>query len=126
MTCLYFPLFNGFLDTLDEAFHGFGEGKVAYDECLLVELLNLGSYFQHAAALSVVVFRHVDASPRLEVGIEMELLTVQIADGGIADLAEVVRQYFRGQSHGYAFSSLGQQQGIFYGQCDRLLVATVV
>ena len=83
-------LFDGFGDTFAKGADRLGERQVADDERLVVEFLNLGSHFQYTASLTVVVFGNIDAATRGEVGIEPELLPVQVFDGCIADVVEVV------------------------------------
>ena len=56
----------------------------------------------------------------------MEFLIMQVTDGGIADLAEVMRQDFRRESDSDTFCALCQQQRIFHRQGDRFLVASVI
>ena len=56
----------------------------------------------------------------------MELLAVEVTDGGVADFVQVVRQYLATQAHGNALGALCQQQGELHGQRHRLLVAAVV
>ena len=56
----------------------------------------------------------------------MELLAAQIADGGVANLVEVVGQHLRRQTHGDALCALCQQQRKLHGQRDGFLVAAVV
>ena len=51
---------------------------------------------------------------------------MQIADGCVADLAEVMGQDLRGESYGDAFCALSQEQRILHGQGDGLFVAPVV
>ena len=51
---------------------------------------------------------------------------MQIADGGVADFAEVMRQDLRREADGNTFCSLCQQQRIFDRQRDWLFVAAVV
>ena len=51
---------------------------------------------------------------------------MQVFDGGIADVVEVVGQNLRRESHGNSLSSLSQQQREFSRQRDGLLVAAVV
>ena len=79
-----------------------------------------------SAALAVVVLGHVDAAARLEVRIEVELLTVQVADGGVAQFVEVVGKNLRGKTHGDAFHALRQQEGELDGQGDGFAVSSVV
>ena len=76
--------------------------------------------------MSVVVFRNIYRTSRWEVRIELELLSMQVFDGRIADVVEVVGQNLRRESNGNSFGSLCQKQGEFGGKCDRLLVAAVV
>ena len=87
-------LLNGLGDALAECGNSFRVRQLTDDERLRIELLNLGTHLQHAAALSVVVLADVDAAARLEVRIEVELLTVQVADGSVANLTEVMGQDF--------------------------------
>ena len=104
-----FPLVVGFENAVDQARGGLAEGDFADSERLVVDFLNLGAYFHVAAAHTIVVARHVDAAAREEVGVKAEWLSVQVADGGIAELTEVVRQDFCRKPHGNAFRALRQQ-----------------
>ena len=61
---------------------------------LAVALLYLGAHSDHAAALSVVVARHIDGAARGKVGIEMKFLSAQIFHGSLADFTQIVGQYF--------------------------------
>ena len=119
-----------FLYSLDDGvlqrFGGLGERYLADDECLLVYLLNLGAHLHGTSPLAVVVLADVDASAGGEVGIELEGLVVEISDGCVADLAEVMWQDLCGQSDGDALCALSKQQRELHGQGDGLLVATVV
>ena len=85
---------NGLGDALAERGNSLRVGQFADDERLRVELFNLGTHLQHAATLSVVVLADVDTAARLEVRIQVELLAVQVADGSVAYLTEVMRQDF--------------------------------
>ena len=95
MASLYLAFLDGFQYGVDNGLGGLREGYLANDQRLGVQLLYLRAYLEHAAALAVVVFRHVDAAASREVGIEVELLAVKVGDGGIAYLYEVVREDFR-------------------------------
>ena len=117
---------NSFGDALNQGVDGLREGNLANDKRLLVLFLNLRTHLQHTAALSVVIFRHVDAAARQEVGVQLERLSVQVFDGGVAQLIEVVRQNLRRQSYGNALGTLRQQQRKLRRQRDRLFVAAVV
>ena len=88
-----FPLLAGFHDGVAYARHGLSIRNLLDGKRLVVYLLYLGTHAHAAAALAVVVFGDVDAAARLKVGIELELLVVQVADGGVAQFVEVVRQY---------------------------------
>ena len=123
---LYLALVDGLENRLDECAGVLAEGNLAYHQRLIVEFLYLGAHFEHPAALAVVVAAHIDAAPRGEVGIEMEFLAAQVADGGVAYLVEVVRQNLGGEAHGDALGPLCQQQRELHRQRDRLLVAAVV
>ena len=92
LACLYLALLDGLEYRVDKRSGGLAEGYLAYHERLAVELFYLCPHLQRAPALSLVVFAHVDASARREVGIERKRLAVQIAYGGVAYLVEVVRQ----------------------------------
>ena len=109
MAGLDFPLFYSLEDGVDDGLGGLREGNLADDERLRIELLDFCAHLQHAASLSVVVFRDVDAAARGEVRVEVELLAVQIGNGRVADLDEVVGQDFRAQSDGDALGALSQQ-----------------
>ena len=104
-----FPLVVGFENAVDQARGGLAEGDFADSERLVVDFLNLGAYLHVAAAHTVVVARHVNAAAREKVGVEAERLAVQVADGGIAEFAEIVRQDFCRKPHGNAFRALRQQ-----------------
>ena len=85
---------DGLHDGVLQGLRGLREGDLANHKCLLVDFFDLRTYLQHATALSVVVFRHVDAARCGEVGKELERLFVEIGNGGIADLAEVMGEDF--------------------------------
>ena len=117
---------DGFGDGVLQSGGCFGERHFADDKRLVVELVDLGTDTHHAAALPVVVFAHVDGTAGGEVGIEMELLALEVVDGGVAELVEVMGQHLAGESHSDAVGTLCQQQREFHGQGHRLLVASVV
>ena len=123
---LDFAFLAGLHDGVAHAGHGLAVGDFADDQRLVVYLLDARTDANRTAAFAVVVLRHVDAAPRLEVGVEAEVLAVQVADGGVAQLVEVVGQDFGRQADGNAFHALGQQQGELDGQGDRFAVAAVV
>ena len=81
---------DGFGDAFNQSAYGLGVGQFADDEGLLVEFLDFGTHFQHTASLAVVIFRDIDTAARLEIGIEMELLSMQVLDSCIADFTEVM------------------------------------
>ena len=123
---LDFALLAGLHDGVAHAGHGLAVGDFADGERLVVYLLDFRADAHRAAAFAVVVLRHVDAAARLEVGVEAEVFAVEVADGGVAQLVEVVGQDFGRQADGNAFHALGQQQGELDGQGDRFAVAAVV
>ena len=106
LACLYLSLVYGFQNRVDKRRSCLAERYLLNHERLVVELLDLGSYFQCSASLSVVVFAYIDAASRGKVGINTEVFTFQIADGRIADIVQVVRKYLRSQSYGNTFCPL--------------------
>ena len=117
---------DGFHNRVLQRFRGLRERNLADDERLLVYLLDLRTHLEHASALSVIVFRHIDTARSGEIGEELEGLLVEVGDGRIADLTEVMRQDLRRESDSDTLSTLCQQQRELHGQGDGLLVATVV
>ena len=105
---------------------GLAERQFSDGQRLAVTLFYLGTHPDHAAALPVVVARHVDGAARGKVGIEMKLLPAQIFHGSLTDFAQIVGQYFARQTYGDAFGALRQQQRELHRQGDRLFVAAVV
>src|SRR5574344_1790028 len=126
VTCLNLSFLDGFEYRVNNGFGSLGEGNLSNDKGLLVEFLYLRTYFQRTASLSVVVFRNINRAACGEIGIEMKLLAMQITDGCITQFNEIVGQYFRRQTYGNTLGSLCQKQRKLYGQCDGLLVASVV
>lgn len=103
-----------------------GERNLTDDEGFVVEFLYLGAHLQRSSALSVVISRHVDAAARGEIGVEMELLATQIADGCLTNFIDIMGQDARGEAYGNAVGTLGKKQREFNRQRDRLLVTAVV
>ena len=122
----YFALVVGFQYRVDDDGCRFSVGYFGDGQCALVAFLDFGPYLYRAAPFAVVVAGDVDESAGLEVGIERERLPLQVGDGGVEQLVEVVRQDFDRQSHGDAFHALCQQEREFGGQCDGFFVAAVV
>ncbi len=123
---LYLPLVDGLDDAVAHRSHRLAVRNRAYGQSAVVHLLNLGAHPYRAAPLPVVVLGHIHQAPRLEVGIQAELLAVQVAHRRVAQLVEVVRQYLRREPHGDALHPLRQQQGELHGQGHRFPVAPVV
>ena len=107
---LDFPLLAGLHDGVAYSGHRLAIRNLFHGQGLVVYLFNAGTHAHGAAPLAVVVLADVDAASRLEVGIEAELFVVQVLDSCFAQLVEVVWQYLRGEAHGDALHSLGQQQ----------------
>ena len=101
-------------------------GNFSDSKCLVVALLNLGTHSYGTTTLTVVVLTHVNKATRLEVGIELELFALQIADGSLAEFAKVVGQDFRGKPYGNPFSALSEQERELHGKTDRFLISTIV
>ena len=92
LTCLNLTLIHRLRYGLDKRFGSLAVRNLADDKGLIVNLLNLGTNLHDASALSVVILRNIDGTSRQEVGIELERLFVEVTDGGIAYLVEVVWQ----------------------------------
>ena len=105
---------------------GLAVGYLGDGQCLAVALLYLGTHAHSPSALSVIVLAHVDTAACGEVGIEMELLPMQVGDGCIAYLSQVVGQYLAVQTHSDAFGTLRKQERELHRQGDRFLVAPVI
>ena len=96
-----FPLLGSFQDAVDELAgllrrpRRLAKGQLGNGQGLAVALLDLGAHAHHAAALPVVVFRDIDAAARGEVGVELEGFVVEVGDGGLTQLIEVVGQDLR-------------------------------
>ena len=122
----YLAFFVGLEDAFDERRDGFAKRNLGDDKRLAVALFDFRTHLHRSAAHTVVVARHVDGAAGLEVGIQVKLFAVQVLDGGIAYLAEVVRQYLCRQAHGNSLCALRQQQWELHGQRNRLFVSSVV
>ena len=123
---LYFTLLAGADDAVNEGHDVLAEGNFGDDQRLVVQFLNLRTHLDRTAAHTVVVFRHIDGAARLEIGIEAEVLALQIGNGGLAEFAKVVGKNLCAQTHGNAFCALGQQERELHGQGHRFAVAAVV
>ena len=91
---LYFPFFHSFQYRLLQCVGRLAKRNLPDDERLVVEFLYLCPDLEYSPALSVVVAAYVNGTASGEVGIELERLATQVADGSIAQLAEVVWQHF--------------------------------
>src|SRR5574344_11707 len=126
LASLNFALFHSFQYAIYQCGGSFSERNLLDNQCLIVQLFYLGTHLEYATALTVIIFTHIYTAARREVGIEVELLTVQISNGSITYLTEVMRKYLGRQSHGNSFCTLCQQQRKLDRQRDRLLVTTIV
>ena len=66
---LDFSLVNGFQYRVDNGLRRLRERNLANHQRLVVQLLYLRTYFQRTPTLSVVIFRHIYAATRGEVGV---------------------------------------------------------
>lgn len=62
LACLNLTLFYRFGDRIDEAACSLTEWYLADNECLVVELVYLGSYLQCTTSLSIIVFTYIDGT----------------------------------------------------------------
>ena len=123
---LDFPLLVGLDDGVDQGARRVAIRDLGDGQRTVVHLRDPRPDLHHAAAVAVVVLRHVHQAARLKVGVERELLAAQTGHGGVDQLVEIVRQDLRRQPHGDALRPLRQQQGELDRQADRLAVAPVV
>ena len=122
----YLATLTGLEDGLDDVTRGLAVGHVLDQQRLVVKFLDFGTHAHVAAAFAVIVVAHVDVASRLEVGIEVELLAAQVADGGVNDLVEVVGQDFARQTDGDTLGTLCEQQRELGGQGERLTLTSVI
>ena len=129
---LYLPLLVGLEDAVNKRTGlaggtcGLAIGYLSDGKGLAVTLLDFCAYTNHTTTLTVIILAHIDTAARREVGIEMELLAMEIRDGSIADFSQVVRKNLTVESHSYSLCSLCKQQRELHWQRDGLLVASVI
>ena len=123
---LYLTLVVGLEDGFYQRICRLAEWQLRDIQRLGVNFLDFCAYLQRAAAASVVVARHVDEAARGKIGIESELLVADARYRRIDDLVEIMRQYLRRKTHGYALRTLREQQRVLGGQRHRLALAAVV
>ena len=82
---------NSFQDRVDHCRSRLSVWNFCDSKCFIINLSDLGTYFHRSAAFSVVVFGYVDRTSCLEIRIQLEFLSTQITDGGIAKFVEVMR-----------------------------------
>lgn len=83
-------LFAGLYDGVAYTGHRFPVRNFLNGKCLVVYLFYFGAHAYRTATFTVVVFGYIDTASRLEVGVQLEFFVVQIADGSIAQLIEVM------------------------------------
>ena len=93
---------------------------------LLVKFCDFCSHLDGTSALSVPIVGDVYAAACQEVGEELEGLALEVADGRLADFAEVVGKNLSTHAHGDTLCSLCQEERKFHGQGNGLAVASVV
>ena len=103
-------LFHCLHDGILNALRSLREGNLSDDERLLVYLLNFRPHFDGASTLPVVILADVDATRCGEIGEELEGLFVEVGDGCITNLTEIMGQDLRGEAHSNTFCTLGQYQ----------------
>ena len=92
LTGLDLALFYSLHDRILDALRGLREGNLTNNERLLVNLFDLRPHLDGTTTLAIVVFADIDATSRWEIGEELEGLLVEIGDGCIANLTEIVGQ----------------------------------
>ena len=113
-------------DRFDEASCSLTVWNLADDQSLVVELVYLGTNFQHTATLTIIVFAYINGTTRREIRIKREWFALQIVNGSIAEIIEVVGQHLAAQAYGDTFCALCKEQRKFGRQGDRLFIAAVV
>lgn len=112
---LYLALLGSLQYGVDERRGGLAIGNLGDGQRLVVHFVDTGTHAHRTAAFTVVVAGHVDETARLEVGVEHEVLTLEVAHGGIAQLVEVVGENLRRQTYGNTLDALCQQEGELHG-----------
>ena len=90
-TDFYFSLFHRFQNRIYQRGGGFTIRNLCNGKCFIIQLGDFSAYFHYATPFSVVVFRYVDGTSGLEVGIELKRFIVQVGDGCIAQFVKVMR-----------------------------------
>ena len=92
-------------------------------------VVHLFYFCTHAHATTpgtVVVFRYLDGSTRLEIRVKLEIFAVEVTDSGITNLVEIVGKNLGRETYRDTFHTLCQQQRKLYRQVYRFLVSAVV
>ena len=92
-TNLQFALLNSLGNRLLKRVSCLSKRYLTDEKRPIVEFLNLRTYFQYASSLTIIIFRNINAAPRWEVRIEMELLATQVVNGSIADVVKIMWEY---------------------------------
>ena len=95
-------------------------------QSLIVSLLNFCTNTYRTTSLAIIILRDIYASTCWEVGIEMELLTVKVADGCITNLNKVVGKYLTIQADSNTLCALSKKQRELNWQRNRLLVSAII
>ena len=89
-------------------------------------MFDAGADFDFAAAFAVVVVGEVGDAAGGEVGVDAEGFSLEVVDGGAAEVGEVVGEDFGGEADGDAFGAFGEDEGEFDGEGDGFAGASVV
>ncbi len=94
---------------------------------LLSSLSILALNFQYTASLTIIVFAYIDGTTCREIRIKScEWFALEIVDGSIAEVIEVMGQHLAAQAHGDTLGTLCQEQRKFGWQGDRLFISAIV
>jgi hypothetical protein len=110
------PFIIGFNDGIDQSGCSGTVREVGNNQGFFVFDADAGTNTDAAAPFAVIIIGNINHAPGGEVGMQLEGFTPETGDGGINEFVEVVREDAGGQSDGYTFYTLGQQQGEFHGQ----------
>ena len=116
----------GLDDRLLDRLGGRRIGDLRDGEGPLVDLRDLRTHLDRTAPQTVVVAAYVGHAARREVGVKLEITSLEVRDGRVDQLVEVVRQDLRCEAHGNTVRALRQQQRELDRQRNGFFIAAVV
>lgn len=123
---LYLAFGVGGDDRVDERAGGRAKGNLGDRQLVLASDLKLRADEDLAATQPVVVVREVGVPSRIKIWVQLERLLLEVGDGSVDDLDEIVRQHLAGEPNRDPFAAFGENEREFGRQVLWLLVAPVV